>query len=296
MVHASGLLFLAIALNIYNVHANLWLQHEHQVNSRGNHKPSPIYATTINNHFSVNATVRHSKSIECRCGMFQFLSLPHANITPPEQALQCAAYKLLDARGTGEPQGVSTMFSIMVESVLANVTGGVSQPVEYPAGFDQNTTSGEIFVVETITKALRDCPGQKHALFGYSQGATVMLNALNQLSGAAMSSVKSVILVGNPYRIPGKVSNVNSTAQNNNDLSVGIFAAQAIADNRTFPQLSRELDQSGKVLDYCLEGDGVCSPDVSCSCQLFAGHLSYGLAETIQTTAFEHVVKQLDLA
>ncbi|KAF3026177.1 hypothetical protein E8E15_008351 [Penicillium rubens] len=233
------------------------------------------------------------KTFECRCGHAEFLSLPHANITAPEEARKCASYKLIDARGTAEPQGVSTMFYPMIKDILANTTGGVSQPVEYPAGPDQNTTSGEKFVLDVINQGLRDCPGQSYALFGYSQGATLILNALDQLDAAALSLVKSVILVGNPYRIPNKLSNVNGTAQKDHAESVGMFATSAIQNNSTVPQLSTDVDRSGKALDYCLEGDGVCSYDTSCSCALPAGHLSYGLADAVQNTAFQHVVSRI---
>ncbi|KAI9368163.1 alpha/beta-hydrolase [Aspergillus egyptiacus] len=185
------------------------------------------------------------------------------------------------------------MFYPMIQNILANMTGGVSLPVAYPAGPDQNTTSGEDFVVDTITKGLASCPGQRYALFGYSQGATLMLNALAKVDASALESIKSVILVGNPYRIPGKKSNVNAAAQHDKKASVGMFAEPAIASNSTIPQLAMEVDNSGKVLDYCIEGDLVCSPNPACSCQIPAGHLSYGLVDTVQETAFEHVVNRL---
>lgn len=206
--------------------------------------------------------------------MSQFLSLPHANITDPVEAKRCANYskffsppaalkhyahltlpltELIDARGTAEPQGVSTMFFPVIENILANKSGGVSLPVEYPAGPSQNTTSGEDFVIDTITEGLLSCPRQTYALFGYSQGASLMLSVLARLNTPALEAVKSVILVGNPYRVPGKASNVDETAQHDAGSSVGMFAAQAIASNSTILQLAPEVDRSGKVLDYCLE-------------------------------------------
>lgn len=145
------------------------------------------------------------------------------------------------------------MFYPMIQNTFANVTGGVSLPVENPAAPDQNTTSGEKFVVDTIVQGLHDCPEQKYGLFGYSQGAALVLKVLNQFDPSALESVKSVILVGNPYRLPRKISNVNATAQHEKDASVGMFAETAMASNSTIPQLSRATDQSGKVLDYCLE-------------------------------------------
>ena len=161
--------------------------------------------------------------------------------------------KLIDARGTNEPQGVSIMFYPMLQSILAKVPDGVSLPVEYPAGVDQNTTSGQEFIIDTINQGLQKCPNQTYALFGYSQGATLILRTLEELSSEAINSVSSVILVGNPYRVPDKLSNVNGTGQAGNDATVGLFVASATANNESIPQLSDKLDQSGKVLDYCLE-------------------------------------------
>lgn len=145
------------------------------------------------------------------------------------------------------------MFYPMIQTILEQLPGGVSLPVEYPAGIDQNTTSGEKFVIDTINQGLRGCPEQKYALFGYSQGATLVLRVLSQLSGEATGAIGSVILVGNPYRLPGKMSNVNGTGQPGNDDNVGFFVDYAIANNESIPQLSSDLDKSGKVLDYCLE-------------------------------------------
>ncbi|KAM0160096.1 hypothetical protein ACHAQE_004711 [Botrytis cinerea] len=201
--------------------------------------------------------------------------------------------ELIDARGTNEPQGVSIMFYPMLQSILAKVPDGVSLPVEYPAGVDQNTTSGQEFIIDTINQGLQKCPNQTYALFGYSQGATLILRTLEKLSSEAINSVSSVILVGNPYRVPDKLSNVNGTGQAGNDATVGLFVASATANNESIPQLSDKLDQSGKVLDYCLEGDGVCAPNPACSCILPAGHLSYGLTESVQTTAVEHVIARV---
>lgn len=172
-----------------------------------------------------------------------------------DTVLICNQTELIDARGTTEPQGVSTMFFPVIENILANKSGGVSLSVEYPAALNQNTTSGEDFVIDTITAGLLSCPQQTYALFGYSQGASLMLNVLARLNSRALEAVTSVILAGNPYRVPGKISNVDETAQHDSSSSVGMFAAQAIASNSSsvIPQLAPEVDRSGKVLDYCIE-------------------------------------------
>ena len=143
------------------------------------------------------------------------------------------------------------MFYPIAETILANMTRGVRLPVEYAAAPIQNTTSGESSVMEIITEGLYCYPDQKYAMFGYFQGAILMPNVLARFNTSALNSIKSVILVGNPYRIPAKTSKVVCFAQHDKKASVGMFAAHAMSSNSAMPELSRELDQSGKVLDYC---------------------------------------------
>lgn len=38
------------------------------------------------------------RAFECRCGVSQFLSMPHANITSPPEAVGCHSYSALPAR------------------------------------------------------------------------------------------------------------------------------------------------------------------------------------------------------
>lgn len=160
---------------------------------------------------------------------------------------------VLDARGTAEPQGVSTMFSNLVGRLLANQTDGLSQPVEYPAGPDQNTTSGQAYLLNAINTGVKACPEQKYVVLGYSQGASLVLEASKKLSKDAVEAVKAIVLVGNPYRFPGKQSNVDSHAQPDTRGTIGLFTTHALSSGSPVPQLPATLDASGKVLDYCLE-------------------------------------------
>lgn len=160
---------------------------------------------------------------------------------------------MIDARGSGEPQGVSLMFQIALERILANNTGAVSQSVVYPAGFDQNVTAGVQNVADLIRYGLQDCPDQQYFLFGYSQGATVVLEALDKLDDNATAAVNSIVLVGNPYRIPGRLSNVDSHGRVDNRTAFGLFATQSMHSNSSIPTYNEDYDRSGKVRDICLE-------------------------------------------
>ncbi|PQE08530.1 cutinase 1 protein [Rutstroemia sp. NJR-2017a BBW] len=187
------------------------------------------------------------------------------------------------------------MFQSSISRALANSSSlAVSQSILYPASPDQNVTSGVAYTLDVIKYGLQDCPAQKYFLFGYSQGATVMLEALGMMDNASAAAVASVVLVGNPYRMPGGRSNVDYEGRRDNRTAVGMFAAQVLAANGTvIPKVSDELDRSGKVKDICLQDDIVCAYDSECTCQLSSDHLSYGLMEPVQDLIFEHVVSMM---
>ncbi|KAF4461760.1 Family 5 carbohydrate esterase [Fusarium albosuccineum] len=153
------------------------------------------------------------------------------------------------------------MFQIALQRILANNTEARSQSVIYPAGFDQNVTSGVQNVIDIIKYGQKDCPNQKYFLFGYSQGATVVQKALNKLDNEALGAVNSVVLVGNPYRIPGRRSNLDNYGHLDNRTVYGLFAAHSLQSNGSIPTYNENLDRSGRVIDICLDNDIVCAID-----------------------------------
>ncbi|TIA00696.1 alpha/beta-hydrolase [Aureobasidium pullulans] len=183
------------------------------------------------------------------------------------------------------------MFQTLVSRVLQNTTGGLSQPILYPAA--QNTSSGQEYLLHAISTGIQACPDQRYVLLGYSQGASLVLQASSRLGKKALEAIKAIILVGNPYRIPGKSANVDSHGNTDARGNIGMFVTQAITSNTPIPQFPESLEKSGKVLDYCLENDIVCASDPACDCQIAADHLSYGLVDSVQETAFQHIVKVL---
>ncbi|THX08196.1 alpha/beta-hydrolase [Aureobasidium pullulans] len=223
------------------------------------------------------------QDLTCRCGSSNFLTFPRTNLSRSEPADACFDYRILDARGTAEPQGISMMFQTLVSRVLQNTTGCLSQPILYPAEY----------LSHAISTGIQACPDQKYVLLGYSQGASLVLQASSQLGKKALEAIKAIILVGNPYRIPGKSANVDSHGNTDARGNIGMFVTQAITSNTTIPQFPESLEKSGKVLDYCLENDIVCASDPACDCQIAADHLSYGLVDSVQETAFQHIVKVL---
>ncbi|KAF3810827.1 hypothetical protein GCG54_00003004 [Colletotrichum gloeosporioides] len=214
----------------------------------------------------------------CRCGDPSFLAIRRVNISSAQSVQNCTSYMILDARGSGEPQGVSLSFQIAIERIIANSTEITTQSIIYPASFDQNVSVG--------------VQNTKYLLLGYSQGATVVLEALGKLDNETTKAINAVVLVGNPYRTPGRASNVDSQGRPDNRTQSGMFAAQAMQANRTFPNYDDALDRSGKVRDICLEDDLVCAPDPDCDCRLASDHLSYGLVQSVQDLIVSHIMSR----
>ncbi|KAF4818266.1 hypothetical protein CGCSCA5_v005358 [Colletotrichum siamense] len=117
----------------------------------------------------------------CRCGDPSFLAIPRVNISSAQPVQNCTPYKILDARGSGEPQVVFLSFQVAIERMIANATQITTQSIIYPASFGENVSVGVQNTVDTIRRGLQDCLNQKYSLLGYSQGATVVLEALGKL-------------------------------------------------------------------------------------------------------------------
>lgn len=107
-----------------------------------------------------------------------------AGVAIAQNGASCPDYALVTARGTGEPQGPSLGFSGlgiggMAPQTLAAVPNGVEYDVVYPASAAPNSEAiGGADAVRYINASRAACPNQKFALLGYSQAATIMLEAL----------------------------------------------------------------------------------------------------------------------
>ena len=193
----------------------------------------------------------------------------------------CPSYLLLNARGTGEPQGESIGFRTMIPQILAAKPGGAIHNVVYPAGPDltqQTTSIGSDDIARVIQSGLSTCPQQTYVLLGYSQGATVVNRALQRFPPESKEgqAIKAVVQIGNPYHLPNRMGNVDDVCGSS---TAGASGALLPTANYTIPQ---SWYQSVRVRDICYEGDGVCMGyDAS---NAFSGsHFFYGFSESVAT-------------
>jgi cutinase len=170
----------------------------------------------------------------------------------------CSDVLLLVARGTGEPGTLGFIVGDPLFAALQDQIGDQvsASPVDYPSS--SITASGIQDGVDDVTSQLaaqvEDCPDQRFALAGYSQGAIVITESLLDLPAGAAEQVAAVALFGNPVRAAG----------------TGEF--------------------SDRTLDICASGDTICSRAGGSANGNGTGHLSYG-SDVEDAAAF--IVEQL---
>jgi len=110
----------------------------------------------------------------------------------------CAKLEIIVARGTSEPGNLGMVVGdpvvARVKRDLPNVSAR-GYPVQYPAD-TSHSKQGIADVQRRIKQQMTECPDEKFALVGYSQGGMVVQSAVKQLSPAQLSKVVAVVLYG----------------------------------------------------------------------------------------------------
>jgi cutinase len=177
---------------------------------------------------------------------------PAVPINPDDVPTGCSPYEVLVARGTSEtnfePDG---KFGVVVgDPVISNLTrvldGVQGYPVQYPASSDVVNSSliGVADVIRRLTSRTVECPDQKFALVGYSQGAYVMRLATESLPEDIFPKIKALVMFGD----------------------------QGLKNGDEFPEALQD-----KLLQNCAPGDPICEAGASC----FYYHFTYIFPEWI---------------
>ncbi|KAH8692007.1 cutinase [Talaromyces proteolyticus] len=203
---------------------------------------------------------------------------------------KCQDYVILSSRGTFEPQGPSIGFVGMIKTTLSAISGGFEYDVVYPAAPDPTqltTYIGSEDIEKHIHTGLKVCPQQMYALLGYSQGATVTLEALQNLTGTpAEAAIKAVVFIGNPYQVRNQITTID---QNGGATTRGNNGA-LLSENPSLG-LSQHWEDSGKVRNICYEGDLVCNGIASNTSM--ANHLLYGSSSSVQKLGADFLISKL---
>lgn len=170
----------------------------------------------------------------------------------------CSPYMLLNVRGTGEAPGTFFATRGIIDRIRSQRSGGTVYEVQYPANADPLGNGAQVGVddiTRVIQTGLRDCPAQKYALIGYSQGATVVDRTLRTFAPDSPEgrAIDTVLLMGNPYHAPNKKGNVD---ENGGTTTAGATGILVLVGGWVTPDAWYE---TGKVLDICYQEDPICN-------------------------------------
>lgn len=128
------------------------------------------------------------------------LSVPIAS--PPASADPCSDVSVVFARGTHQEPGLGNVGQAFVDSLTQQVAPRSVDvyAVNYPANDDyhNSATSGADDAAAHIQGTVASCPKTKIVLGGYSQGATVINLASNQMPAQVANNVAAVAFFGEP--------------------------------------------------------------------------------------------------
>jgi hypothetical protein len=158
-----------------------------------------------------------------------------------------AVHRALKAKATGR---TVTSYALPYRAADVKVLG---RPGNGIAKYMESLIGGEALLNTFLFDRVRQCPGERLVLAGYSQGAMVIHRSLQILGAAVTDRVDAVVLVGDGDRLP------NDDAQ-----SSGSAGAKAKGIGQWYPAFSqangRKLGSAvgGRVLSVCNRLDIVC--------------------------------------
>lgn len=216
-----------------------------------------------------------------------------ATVAAQNNTTECHNYVILSTRGTYERQGPSIGFGRMIAWTIGNLTGGAERDTVYPAEQNQTYYFGANDVVQYIDSAIESCPNQKYALLGYSQGASVTGAALHNYTNTdspGYKAIKAVLVIGNPYKIPNKDSDVNQDGgTSNRDIRGGLHNETGPdAYGNGIPDL---FYADGKLLDICYDKDPICA--IGMKDANVDAHGLYGASDSVQEMGAKFLISKL---
>lgn len=187
----------------------------------------------------------------------------------------CDTYQILGARGTGEPQGSTSLgYAHLIKIVEATIPGGSNMEIQYSSSpeYVKTPMEGAHTAASYLTSQALKCPDQKYVFVGYSKGAILITELINLLP-ANTTQLAAVVLFGNPFHTPDAPQNQCSGTGGS-----GLSSRWTPPIPSTFIPL---------IYDCCLQGDMICQTKGS-----FLTHMEYsGSKDEMRAAAF--VISQL---
>jgi hypothetical protein len=176
-------------------------------------------------------------------------------IVEPEE---CSAVTIITVRGTNEPNRAQLVGPVARQIARATEDRAPITNLDYPATseMEKSGTEGVRKLIDTLNVQSKHCPSEKFVLLGYSQGAMVIGDALDdsdqrsvgrgtgKVDDNAVSAISAIVLYGDP-RFRGSAPS-----------NVGDFDAEA---NGLVPRKEGALQQfAGRMQSFCVSSDFIC--------------------------------------
>jgi len=170
----------------------------------------------------------------------------------------CSPYEMLIARGTGE---LGDFGFIVGDPLLKTVRQAIPEvrgyAVQYPANMNASSSKiGAEDVIARLRKQHKECPTQKFAVVGYSQGSMVMRRALGDAKQVGESAYKQIVagaMFGGPKG--GQSFGGKGGAPKGSPTAGGTPPARP---KMVSPKFDMGLEE--KVRWNCAKGDPACTP------------------------------------
>ncbi|PLW29303.1 hypothetical protein PCANC_24977 [Puccinia coronata f. sp. avenae] len=180
----------------------------------------------------------------------------------------CPSYYMIGARGTTEGPGGSIAYNSIYQKVLAAVSGGEKQELQYSTSADYTVTvtQGAQTEAKMITDEISKCPKTVFVLLGYSKGAMVQTQTLNKKE-IPQEKIAAVVLFGNPFFRSGASQNkCGATTGMGIAAMMGVKMPEQLAD---------------RVYDCCVPMDPICQ-----TAGTITNHLTYAGQHANDATEF----------
>lgn len=227
--------------------------------------------------FSTDTKPRHPRRRLAACALAASCLSLAAFAAPAARAVTappggCAAVNIITARASTEAPGEGITASLVTQIVNSSKQTVSREAVVYPAtltSYPSSESQGVTNAEQELTTAVRNCPGQKQVLLGYSQGAEVSMDVIagnsevggtvQPVSTAVSSHVVAIANFGDPGHVVGQPWDRGTAFLN------GLFPR-----GRSQLQLLSAFGGSGKIAAWCDFNDPFCSGGID-----LITHLTY---------------------
>lgn len=191
--------------------------------------------------------------------------LQHQGMGAPGEAVYKSVQKALGQYVTSDGVGVDYPAAGLQENWREWLNAvGAGAKVPHLGAYHDSVEKGKVALLGQITQTVHDCGDQTAMILtGYSQGAQVTAETLEQMPKTWRKHIAGVILFGDPYF-------------NHSDAFAGMFPRSLVRDGvlgkrKTYPDVLET-----RVLSFCHDRDPVCqSPLHPFSTTSFAQHTNY---------------------